>query len=150
MDKINRHRLTQTILARTQAQNIPNLYPGFLSKDLRPGLVLPPNSIYKCSKAVWFMRILFKIIITEDIDQTMNQRLLLNIIYPAISLGQVFPQEIVGMVYHHQSNLVKAGGKTIIKLSHFLTAIFGMEQLMWQDLSYVYEHGKATNQSVGN
>lgn len=47
-----------------------------------------------------------------------------------ISIGQVVPHEVVGMANHNKNIFVGVGGKDIINKSHFIGAVFGMENIM--------------------
>lgn len=54
-----------------------------------------------------------------------------------ISIGQVVPHEVVGMANYTKNILVGCGGKEIIDKSHFLGAVYGLENLMGKDHSPV-------------
>ncbi len=54
-----------------------------------------------------------------------------------ISIGQVVPHEVVGMANYTKNILVGCGGKEIIDKSHFLGAVYGLENLMGKDYSPV-------------
>ncbi len=45
-----------------------------------------------------------------------------------LSLGQVVPHEVVGMANHNKNIFVGTGGSTAINRSHFVGAVYGMEQ----------------------
>ena len=47
-----------------------------------------------------------------------------------ISIGQVVPHEVVGMANYTKNICVGVGGEDIINKSHFLGAVYGMEQMM--------------------
>lgn len=47
-----------------------------------------------------------------------------------ISIGQVVPHEVIGMANHNKNIFVGVGGKDIINKSHFIGAVFGMENIM--------------------
>lgn len=54
-----------------------------------------------------------------------------------LSIGQVVPHEVVGMANYTKNIVVGCGGKDIIDKSHFLGAVYGMEQMMGRDDSPV-------------
>lgn len=54
-----------------------------------------------------------------------------------ISIGQVVPHEVVGMANHNKNIFVGVGGKDIINKSHFIGAVYGMENIMGRDSSPV-------------
>lgn len=54
-----------------------------------------------------------------------------------ISVGQVVPHEVVGMANYTKNIVVGCGGKDIIDKSHYLGAVYGMEQMMGRDHSPV-------------
>lgn len=54
-----------------------------------------------------------------------------------VSIGQVVPHEVVGMANFTKNILVGCGGKEIIDQSHFLGAVYGLENLMGKDHSPV-------------
>lgn len=54
-----------------------------------------------------------------------------------LSVGQVVPHEVVGMANYTKNIVVGCGGKDIIDKSHFLGAVYGMENLMGRDYSPV-------------
>jgi len=47
-----------------------------------------------------------------------------------ISVGQVVPHEVAGMANHSKNMLVGCGGKEAIDQSHFVGAVYGMENIM--------------------
>jgi nickel-dependent lactate racemase len=47
-----------------------------------------------------------------------------------LSIGQVVPHEVVGMANHNKNIFVGTGGAEGINKSHFLGAVFGMENIM--------------------
>lgn len=47
-----------------------------------------------------------------------------------ISIGQVVPHEVAGMANHTKNILVGTGGKEAIDQSHFVGAVYGMENIM--------------------
>lgn len=68
------------------------------------------------------------------LDYTVNaevDRRLLDKSYDLIiSIGQIVPHEVVGMANHNKNIFVGCGGKDTINKSHFLGAVYGMEQMM--------------------
>ncbi len=54
-----------------------------------------------------------------------------------VSIGQVLPHEVVGMANYTKNILVGCGGKGVIDKSHFLGAVYGLENLMGKDHSPV-------------
>ncbi|MDX9801151.1 MAG: lactate racemase domain-containing protein [Spirochaetia bacterium] len=49
-----------------------------------------------------------------------------------VSIGQVVPHEVAGMANHNKNIIIGTGGSEIINLSHYLSAVFGMEKIMGQ------------------
>lgn len=47
-----------------------------------------------------------------------------------ISVGQVVPHEVAGMANHNKNIVVGTGGPEIINLSHYISALYGMEKIM--------------------
>ncbi|MCD8351781.1 MAG: lactate racemase domain-containing protein [Planctomycetaceae bacterium] len=59
--------------------------------------------------------------------------------YDAIfSVGQVVPHEVVGMANYNKNLFVGCGGSGMINGSHFLGAVYGMENMMGRDLTPVH------------
>lgn len=71
------------------------------------------------------------------ISVDINRRLLDESYDLIISIGQVVPHEVVGMANYTKNVLVGCGGKEIIDKSHFLGAVWGLENLMGKDHSPV-------------
>lgn len=72
-----------------------------------------------------------------SISVDINRRLLDESYDLIISIGQVVPHEVVGMANYTKNVLVGCGGKEIIDKSHFLGAVWGLENLMGKDHSPV-------------
>lgn len=64
-----------------------------------------------------------------------NKRLMEKSYDLIVSIGQVVPHEVVGMANYNKNIFVGCGGKEIIDKSHFLGAVYGMEQIMGRDFS---------------
>ncbi|MCP5515449.1 MAG: DUF2088 domain-containing protein [Spirochaetales bacterium] len=47
-----------------------------------------------------------------------------------VSIGQVVPHEVAGMANHNKNIIIGTGGSEIINLSHYLSAVYGMENIM--------------------
>ncbi len=47
-----------------------------------------------------------------------------------LSVGQIVPHEVIGMAGYNKNIFVGTGGKEAINKSHFLGAVYGMEQIM--------------------
>ena len=64
----------------------------------------------------------------EVTKQNTNQK------YPSliVSIGQVVPHEVLGMANYNKNLLVGCGGKDGINWSHFIGAVYGMEQILGQ------------------
>ncbi|MDR1745154.1 MAG: nickel-dependent lactate racemase, partial [Planctomycetota bacterium] len=67
-----------------------------------------------------------------------NKRLLDKSYDLIISVGQVVPHEVVGMANYNKNIFVGCGGSGMINGSHFLGAIYGMENMMGRDLTPVH------------
>lgn len=72
-----------------------------------------------------------------SISVQVNKRLFDRSYDLIISIGQVVPHEVVGMANYTKNILVGCGGKEIIDKSHFLGAVYGLENLMGKDHSPV-------------
>lgn len=65
-----------------------------------------------------------------DIDVEID-RLVMDPSYDlVISVGQVVPHEVVGMANYNKNLFVGCGGESIINISHYLGALYGMERMM--------------------
>ena len=74
-----------------------------------------------------------------------NKRLMSGTYDLIVSIGQVVPHEVVGMANYSKNIFVGCGGKEIIDKSHFLGAVYGLEQLMGRDHSpvrKVFDYGE--------
>lgn len=76
-------------------------------------------------------------LIDFPISVEVNERLFDKSYDLIISIGQVVPHEVVGMANYTKNILVGCGGKEIIDKSHFLGAVYGLENLMGKDHSPV-------------
>jgi nickel-dependent lactate racemase len=47
-----------------------------------------------------------------------------------LSFGQVVPHEVAGMANYNKNILIGTGGRDSINLSHYLSAVYGMERIM--------------------
>lgn len=70
-------------------------------------------------------------------DVAVNKRLLTGEWDLIISVGQVVPHEVIGMANYTKNILVGVGGSDTIHKSHFLGAIYGMENIMGKATSPV-------------
>lgn len=75
----------------------------------------------------------------EDIPVEVNRRLLDSSYDLIISVGQVVPHEVVGMANYNKNLFVGCGGRGMINASHFLGALYGMENMMGRDLTPVHK-----------
>ncbi|MCC8189923.1 MAG: D-mannonate epimerase, partial [Planctomycetes bacterium] len=55
-----------------------------------------------------------------------------------VSVGQVVPHEVVGMANYNKNIFVGCGGSGLINGSHFLGALYGMENMMGRDHTPVH------------
>ena len=67
-----------------------------------------------------------------------NRRLLDKSYDMIFSVGQVVPHEVVGMANYNKNVFVGCGGSSFIHGSHFLGAVYGMENMMGRDLTPVH------------
>ncbi len=81
------------------------------------------------------------------INAEVNKRLLDKSYDLIISVGQVVPHEVIGMANYNKNIFVGCGGRDTINKSHFLGAVYGMEQIMGradtpvrQVFNYAEEH----------
>jgi len=65
-----------------------------------------------------------------SINAEVNKRLLDRSYDLIISVGQIVPHEVIGMANYNKNIFVGCGGKDTINKSHFLGAVYGMEQIM--------------------
>lgn len=86
-------------------------------------------------------------ILPNEINVSVNQRLVDQSYDIIISIGQVVPHEVVGMANYTKNLFVGVGGFDMIGKSHIIGAIYGMERLIGKDhspvrkiLDYCYEH----------
>lgn len=113
------------------------MYPGvphdrFLEHDWRNGVAhigdVPAGFVEEVSGGLY----------AQDIRVELN-RMILDKKYDAIfSVGQVVPHEVVGMANYNKNVLVGCGGSGFIHGSHFLGAVYGMENMMGRDLTPVH------------
>jgi len=66
----------------------------------------------------------------QPIDVEINTRVLDPEYDIIISVGQVVPHEVVGMANYNKNLFVGCGGSSMINLSHYLGALYGMERMM--------------------
>jgi len=78
-------------------------------------------------------------IVSDEIEVTVNKRLLDDSYDLIISIGQVLPHEVAGMANYNKNILVGCGGVDIINKSHFVGAAYGMERLIGRDHNPVRE-----------
>ncbi len=68
--------------------------------------------------------------LSVDIDVEVS-RIVMDPSYDlVISVGQVVPHEVIGMANYNKNIFVGCGGKSIINISHYLGALYGMERMM--------------------
>ena len=77
-------------------------------------------------------------LLDNPIRVEINKRLLDKSYDLIISVGQVVPHEVVGMANYNKNIFVGCGGSGMINGSHFLGAIYGMENIMGRDLTPVH------------
>lgn len=65
-----------------------------------------------------------------DIDVDINRSLLDPKYDLIVSIGQVVPHEVSGFANYTKNVLVGCGGDSMINLSHYLGALYGMERIM--------------------
>ncbi len=75
----------------------------------------------------------------EDIPVEINKRLLDESYDMIFSVGQVVPHEVVGMANYNKNIFVGCGGSGMINASHYLGALYGMENMMGRDFSPVHK-----------
>ncbi len=75
----------------------------------------------------------------ESIRVEINKRLLDKSYDLIISVGQVVPHEVVGMANYNKNIFVGCGGSSIINASHYLGALYGMENMMGRDFTPVHK-----------
>ena len=75
----------------------------------------------------------------EDIPVEINKRLLDKSYDMIFSVGQVVPHEVVGMANYNKNIFVGCGGSGMINASHYLGALYGMENMMGRDLTPVHQ-----------
>ena len=68
-----------------------------------------------------------------------NKRLLDKSYDLILSVGQVVPHEVVGMANYNKNIFVGCGGSGLINGSHFLGAVYGMENMMGRDNTPVHQ-----------
>ena len=84
-----------------------------------------------------YVKEISKGLVDFSISVEVNKRLFDKSYDLIISIGQVVPHEVVGMANYTKNILVGCGGKEIIDKSHFLGAVYGLENLMGKDHSPV-------------
>lgn len=71
----------------------------------------------------------------QDIRVEINRRIFDKKYDAIFSVGQVVPHEVVGMANYNKNILVGCGGSGFIHGSHFLGAVYGMENMMGRDMT---------------
>ncbi|HBG02292.1 MAG TPA: D-mannonate epimerase [Firmicutes bacterium] len=69
-------------------------------------------------------------LVSYPIDVEVNRHLLDSTYDLILSIGQVVPHEVVGMANYSKNIFVGCGGRDIINKTHFLGAVYGMENMM--------------------
>ena len=69
-------------------------------------------------------------LVSYPIDVEVNRHLLDPTYDLILSIGQVVPHEVVGMANYSKNIFVGCGGRDIINKTHFLGAVYGMENMM--------------------
>ena len=77
-------------------------------------------------------------LLDNPIRVEINRRLLDKSYDLVISVGQVVPHEVVGMANFNKNIFVGCGGSGMINGSHFLGAMYGMENMMGRDCTPVH------------
>lgn len=111
-------------------------------QDLHRFGVVPADFVHSVSEGV-----LRQSMPDCDIPVEINKRLVEGGYSTLISIGQVVPHEVVGMANGFKNILVGAGGEETINRSHFLGAVYGMENMMGRCdtpvrrvLNYAHDH----------
>jgi len=105
--------------------------PNELVRTATNGLVDEPWPA-QLNKLVWDKRIIRKVNTTEEQEQDGGE----NNQTPkpedslVLSIGQVVPHEVMGMANYNKNLFVGVGGLEAINLSHFIGAVYGMENMM--------------------
>ena len=76
-------------------------------------------------------------LVDYSVDVEVNRRIMDTSYDLILSIGQVVPHEVVGMANYSKNIFVGCGGSSFINASHFLGAVYGMEQIMGRDYSPV-------------
>ncbi len=74
----------------------------------------------------------------DDIPVEVNKRLVDKSYDAIFSVGQVVPHEVVGMANYNKNIFVGCGGSGMINASHYLGALYGMENMMGRDNTPVH------------
>ncbi len=74
----------------------------------------------------------------QPIRVEVNRRLVEGGYDAIFSVGQVVPHEVVGMANYNKNIFVGCGGSGMINRSHFLGAVYGMENMMGRDMTPVH------------
>ncbi len=74
-----------------------------------------------------------------SIPVEVNKRLLDPSYDMMFCVGQVVPHEVVGMANYNKNIFVGCGGSGMINASHYLGALYGMENMMGRDLTPVHQ-----------
>ncbi|MDR1535985.1 MAG: nickel-dependent lactate racemase [Planctomycetota bacterium] len=77
-------------------------------------------------------------LVDHPIRVEINRRLVDPAYGLIVSVGQVVPHEVVGMANYNKNIFVGCGGSGMINGSHFLGAVYGMENMMGRDLTPVH------------
>ena len=119
-------------------EEMDKMYPGvphdkFIAHNWREDIVhigdVPADFVEKVSEG-WMK---------ESIRVEINKRLKDKSYDAILSVGQVVPHEVVGMANYNKNIFVGCGGSSIINASHFLGALYGMENMMGRDFTPVHK-----------
>lgn len=120
-------------------EEIDRMFPGlphdmFVAHDWR-------NDVQRIGEipADFVQRVSGGLLADFPIQVELNRRLLDPSYDLILSVGQVVPHEVVGMANYNKNLFVGCGGHGIINRSHFLGAIYGMENLMGRDNTPVHQ-----------
>lgn len=119
------------------AEEIDRMYPGvspslFRTHNWREDVVhlgdVPADFIKNVSAGLY----------DQPIRVEINRRLVEGGYDMIVSVGQVVPHEVAGMANYNKNVFVGCGGAGFIHGSHFLGAVYGMENMMGRDFTPVH------------
>lgn len=123
------HPMTEDEITKMFGNNIPlDKFKDhdFINNTVHIGTI-PKNYINKISKGD----------VNRSIDVKINKEITKNNYDLIISIGQVLPHGVVGMANYNKNILIGCGDKDMINVSHYIGAVYGMENLLGKDHSPV-------------